>query len=183
MRHLLILAFVLMLTASLAFAQAGSIGIFADQTGSSCNVVDAAAGLCEYYVVHVLHGGATAGEFSAPVPICLGAGFLSDGTVFSVNIGNSQDGISIGYGACRPAPTHILTLKFFCQATTSDCCYYKVLPHPETASGMIEGVDCNFVATFPTGGEAIVNSVAETCDCDVPNQDTTWGNVKALFGN
>ena len=182
MRKALLLTLVLMVCASMAFAQAGSIGIFSDNQGTDCNLWDNAVAPCDYYVVSVFHGGQTAAEFAAPVPSCLASMYLADGAIWAVNIGDSQVGISIGIGSCQAPPTHLLTLKFFCQMLTPPgaCCYYPVIPHPASASGLIEGVDCNFTATFPTGGLGIVNPDG-SCQCDIPNQDTTWGQVKSLF--
>ncbi len=189
MRHLLILTFVLMLTASLAFAQAGSIGVFADDTGTSCDVLDAEVDLCKLYVVFVNHGGITGAQFQSPVPDCMTADYMSWSSPWSVKIGNPVEpdivtglvGVAIGTGICVAAPTILVTLSFFCQGTTPECCYYPVLPAEGVVSGLIEGVDCSFTATFPTGGEAIVHPVAGVCECNVPSQDTTWGKVKAMF--
>ena len=182
MKKVVFLTMALLLTASMAFGQAGSIGIFGDPNGTDCNLSDVAPGLCTYYVVFVWHSGVTGAQFAAPVPACLGAMYMSDATVWPVNIGNSQAGISIGTGQCVVAPTHLLSLNFFCQALTPPgaCCYYPVLPHPAAVSGVVEGVDCNFVATYPTAGTGIVNADA-SCQCDIPTQETTWGQVKSLF--
>lgn len=180
MRHLLILTLVLMFTASLAFAQAGSIGLFADLTGDVCNINEPSGVTFDVNVVYVNHGGGTACQFSAPTPACLLATYLSDITVFSVNIGDSQNGISIGFGACEVAPTHVLSLRFFGVGATGDCCYFKVLPHPDSEFGEIEATDCAFISVFPTGGEAIINPTA-SCDCNVANETSTWGKVKALY--
>jgi hypothetical protein len=190
MRHLLILTLVLMLSASLAFAQAGSIGLFADETGTSCNVVDDAAspGLCSIFVLFVNHGGITGAQFMCPLPACMQAQYMSWSSPWPVKIGDPVQpditsgliGIAIGTGSCQAAPTLLVTLNFFCQGLTGDCCYYGIQPAEGIASGSIEGVDCDFTATFPTGGECIVNSNAG-CDCDVPTHETTWGAVKAMF--
>ncbi len=182
MKKVVFLTVAVLLTASLAFGQAGSIGIFGDNQGTDCNLSDTVMGMCNYYIVFVWHNGITAAEFSAPTPACLLAMYMSDATVWPVNIGNSQAGISIGTGSCQGAPTHLLTLNYFCQVLTPPgaCCYYPILPHPVTASGKIEGVDCNFQPTYPTGGTGIVNGDA-SCQCDIPNQDTTWGKVKSLY--
>jgi hypothetical protein len=171
-----------MVCASMAFAQAGSIGIFSDNAGTDCNLWDTTAGLCSYYIVFVYHGGVTGAQFAAPVPACLLAMYMSDTTVWPVNIGDSQNGISIGTGQCVAAPTHLLTLNFFCQMLTpvGACCYYPVVAHPAAASGVVEGVDCAFVATYPTAGQGVVNNDG-ICLCDVPTQETTWGQVKSLF--
>ena len=182
MKKTLLFTLVLMLSASMAFAQGGSIGVFADAAGTSCNLIDGAVGLLSFYVVHTLTPGASASQFYAPMPACMvAATYLSDGSVFAVTIGNSQDGVAIGYGACLVAPIHVLTINFFGGGATTPCCYYGVFPDPLVASGQIEVVDCAENLLFATGGIGIVNGDA-TCLCNnVPTRDTTWGQVKALF--
>ena len=84
--------------------------------------------------------------------------YLSDTAVFPVTIGSSQTGVAIGYGACLAAPIHILSINVFCQGLTPPCCYYSVLPDPQTLSGQIEVVDCanNLLVGFlPADGIAI----------------------------
>ncbi len=181
MKKTLLITLVLMLSASMAFAQGGSIGIFSDVAGSSCNLTDAAPGLLSLYVVHVLTPGATASQFAAPAPACmLGATYLSDSSPFSVVIGSSQTGVAIGYGACIAAPIHVLTIQFFASGLSTPCCYYPVVPDPNVPSGSIEVVDCTETLLTATGGLGIINPDG-TCQCDVPVQDTTWGKVKSIF--
>lgn len=181
MKKTLLLTLVLMLAASMAFAQGGSIGVFADAGGSSCNLTDAAPGLLSLYVVHVLTPGATASQFAAPMPACmLGATYLSDSSPFSVVIGSSQTGVAIGYGACLAAPIHCLTIQYFASGLSTACCYYSVIPDPNLPSGLIEVVDCAENLISATGGVGIINPDG-TCQCDVPTQDTTWGKVKSIF--
>lgn len=180
MKKVLLLSFALMLVASLAFAQAGSIGIFADPAATNCNLADAAPGLGLYYIVHVFTGGATGSEWAATKPACHTGMWLSDMNQFAVVLGNTQTGYSVGYGACKIGTVHICTMQMFNSGTTPACCLWQVVPHPANANGRIEGSDCNFDLILPTGGAAIVNSNTG-CNCNVPTQDTTWGGVKALF--
>jgi hypothetical protein len=182
MKKALLLTLVLMVSASMAFAQGGSVGIFADTGGTNCNLSDMLPGLCPYYVVHVYHAGAAASQFSAPKPACFLGIWLSDTAVFPVTIGSSQAGVAIGYGTCQAAPTHVLTINMFCQGLTGPCCRYPVLADPNVPSGQIEVVLCDNSLVYGTGGEGIVNSNA-TCNCDVPVQDSTWGKVKSLYTN
>lgn len=178
MKKALLLTIVLMLGASMAFAQQGSVGIFKDGAGTNCNLDDKVPGLTPYYVVHVYTTGSTACQYSAPKPACLLATYLSDTNPFPVTVGSSQTGVSVGYGTCRVGPIHVQTISYFTQGMTGACCYYPVLPDP--AVGVIGTVDCAFNPGVATGGKGIVNSNA-TCDCNVPAEDTTWGGVKALY--
>ncbi len=120
------------------------VGIFADPQGTDCNLQDVVPGLCSYHVVVDAGAtGMTAVEFSAPQPPCMLAVFLSDTAVYPVTIGTSQSGVAIGFGACLTGKIHVLTINYFCQALTSPCCEYPVLPDPNVPSGTIEFVDCS----------------------------------------
>ena len=184
---MIFLTLVIVMSASLAFAQTGGgIGIYSDMVGVDCNLWDNVAGLCPYYIVHIplpgSIGAASASQFSAPKPACLMAMWLSDTAKFPVTIGSSQLGVAIGYGVCTPLPTHVLTMNYFCQALTPPCCVYRVLPDPAIASGQIEVVDCSFVTQFGVGMCAVVNPDA-SCPCwATPVEESTWGKIKSIYG-
>jgi hypothetical protein len=185
MKKVLLLASVMALSASLAFAQAGAPNIFMDPMGSSCDLVQPPPGLWPVYVVHVLTPGATAIQFSAPLPQCALPGllWLSDTAQYPVTIGDSQGGVAIGYGACIASPNLVLIINLFSQIPGPPCCLWPVLPDPAVPSGMIEVVDCNanllLVGSEPS---AVINSDG-TCFCVEPlaAQESTWGNIKALY--
>ena len=170
----------LLVCAQTAYGQAGAIVLAGDPEGVDCNLNDSTAGMCSYYVVHVGTPGATASQFSAPAPSCFTGAWLSDTVVFPVTVGDSQNGVSIGYGPCTPGPIHVLTINFFCQGMTPICCYYSVKPHPEVLSGNVEVVDCANSLLEAKGGFGIVNSTSE-CECGPPTRDSTWGRVKSIF--
>ncbi len=182
MKKALLLSFALMLVAGVAFGQAGSIGIFADPVGANCNLIEAPPlGLKMYYVVHVYCPGATASQYRAKVPLCMTAAiWLSDTNMFPVAVGNSQIGFSTGYGACKVSPIHTQIINVFGQGLTGPCCRWFVDADPLLPSGQIEVSDCGFNVIYATGGQGIVNPNG-TCQCNVPTEDTTWGQVKALY--
>jgi hypothetical protein len=96
-------------------------------------------------------------------------------------IGLSIDGVSVAYGSCFVGPIALGSINFF-GAAVPGCSMISIVADPNSPSGEIEGVDCQVVPekTFPTGGAGRVNS-DQTCDCNVPVQDTTWGGIKALY--
>jgi hypothetical protein len=179
MKRVVFLTVAAVMAASMVFAQGGSIGLFADPAGTNCNLADVIPGMTVYYVVHVNTPGATACEFSAPKPACVAAMYLSDASVYPVTVGNSQTGVSIGYGLCLGGPINVLKLNYFTQGTTLPCCRFPVLPHPVNGGPWM--VDCANTQLPATGGQGIVNANA-TCQCNVPAEDTTWGQVKSLYG-
>jgi hypothetical protein len=177
---ILLLTLVLMLGATTAFAQAGTIGIFKDPGGLNCELTTP-AGLIPYYVVHVSTSGATACQYSAPKPACFAAMWLSDTSMFPVTIGNSQTGVSIGYGSCRVAPIHVQTINYFATGTTPHCCHYGVLPDPNAVPPGIYMVDCDEHLLNPSGMRSVIHAAPE-CRCGgTPAEETTWGRVKALY--
>lgn len=175
----LLLALVLVLSATVALAQApnGSIGIFADNGALSCNLPSTATSY--FYFCHVNAIGATASQWAAPKPDCLTGSRLADLPVFAINLGTTEAGITIGYGTCKTGTFHIITALYSVVSVTP-CCYFPVIPDPNLSSGKIEIPDCNFDMTYGTSGQGILSSLV-TCDCDVPAQETTWGQVKALY--
>ena len=185
MKKVLLLTVVLMLSATMAFAQAGRIGLFADPSGAveSCAISDAAPGLLSIYVVHIATTGATASQFEAPMPACMvGASYLSDGAPFAVTIGNSQTGVAIGYGACLSEPIHCLTINVFAGGTSTPCCIYEVIGDDDTASGQIEVVDCDENLIYGIGQSGVINATAACACVDiVADQESSWGKIKSLF--
>ncbi len=184
MKKVLLLVLPLLLCAAAAFGQAGSVGIFADPQGVGCALGDPAAAVTSYYVVHVYASGVTAAQFSAPKPACFTAAYLSDTAIYPVTIGNSQVGISMGYGACLSSPIHVLTINYLTAGTTPPCCEYPVLPDPNASPAPgIWTVDCDF-NVLAAGGRAGVINMTPDCMCvgATPVEDSTWGRVKALYG-
>ena len=138
MKKALLLTIVLMLGASMAFAGTGSIGIFADNAGVSCNLSDPGAGLTQYFIVHVNAVSVSASQYSAPKPACFTSTYLSDTNAFPVTVGSSQTGVSVGYGSCRTSPILLQTLSYFTSGTTPVCCYYPVLADPNAVPATLQ---------------------------------------------
>lgn len=161
----------------------GDVDLFADPEGLGEVIWDQTPGtLLRAYVLQVNGppGGSTGVCFSAPRPACFTATWLYDTNMFAVNIGNSQQGACVAYGTCESYPVHVMTINYFAQGTTPPCCYYWVRPDPNVPSGEIEGADCNFVTVYLTGGATIINRPED--GCPVATEPSTWGRVKALYG-
>ena len=182
MRKALILSFALMLVAGVAFGQAGTINIFADPIGGSCAVTDSPAGLKNYYIVHTNATYVAGVQFRAKVPTCFTGTFSKDTYPAGfLNIGNSQTGLSIVYDPfCLNSPILVATVELNVLGTTPACCVWRVTADPAVGSGEIEVSDCDYNVIFATGYHAIFNPTG-ACSCSVPNEDTTWGQVKALY--
>jgi len=49
------------------------------------------------------------------------------------------------------------------------------------AGGLLDTADCNFHPALATGAAGIVHATV-SCPCaSVPDEETTWGGVKALY--
>lgn len=149
---------------ALVFAQGGVVCLYADVAGTDCTIDDTSPALLQIYVLHTgITAGATAVEFSAPMPSCMvGATWLTDSAQFPVTIGNSQVGVAIGYGGCFSGPVHVLTISYSGAGTSLPDCPYPVLQNPD--AGGINAVDC-FQTLWPAaGGTSYVNSALD-CEC------------------
>lgn len=185
MKRALLLSVCLLVVASMAFAQTGSIGLFADPGATSCDVYDAAAGLVLVYVVHVFTPGATASQFMVTgsgtmtyLSEAVTAPFIKIGTC----AGPGATGCAIAYGACVGSPNMILTLQYFASGTTPACDLIQVVADPSATPPGIYVTDCADppLLLTATGGTAIVNPV-EGCFCNVPVEETSWGQIKSLY--
>jgi hypothetical protein len=165
--------------------EGGFIGLYADAAATSCNLVSTPASLLQVYIFHMRHTGMTASQFAAPVPDCLNASWLGDQGMWPTQIGNSQDGLSLGYGGCLAAPTYLMLINYFVEGDVDPCCLYPVLPDPHRADGEIVGVDCSGNLVVIGGGTAVVNANAG-CSCSdggdpVLVEETTWGRIKMMY--
>lgn len=174
----------------------GRVGIYADTSGYGCNIVDSTPGLLLLHVVHVEHGGATAIQFSAPLPACmLGSTYLSDSQVFGVTLGNSQTGMASAYGACRTTPVHVVTINVLAGGQSISCCCLWVYPSPGVPQQRILATDCDQKLLYVETVETVVNGNASCPKClagpslfgwgclNEPSgtKQSTWGQVKALY--
>jgi hypothetical protein len=159
----------------------GQIGVFADEYGSECNLVDDGSGLMTVYVVHVNTNGASASQFAAPMPGCMtGVTRMGETSPF-LAIGDSQTGVAIAYGACLTSPIHVLTIQYMGSGLSETCCPYPVIPHPQALSGEIEVTDCDNNLLTAGGDVSRVNSDG-SCRCGtVQVEKCTWGRIKALY--
>ena len=173
-----------MACAGVAFGQGGTIGLYSDPAGTSCQAVDDGVGILKAYVIHSGSAGASACSFSAPLPSCMiGAAWGGDERRLPVTLGDSQKGVAVGYGTCREGPVHVLTINVVTSGKTTQCCPFRVLPQPLVESGKIEGVICHRDVVYPTGGVLTINGDA-FCACTgntAPVEPASWGRVKALY--
>jgi hypothetical protein len=180
MKRFALMVLVVLALAAPAFAGIGTLAMYADDQGSSCNVTDA-PGLVHTYILHVLGpaDGSTGTRFSVTGPV--GWTFVTLVTTF-VPVGNAATDISLGYGGCQPGPLGLLVGDCLWSSTGSavaPCSYVTITPSQVTL--FVDATDCNFAELhMPKPGQAIVNP-DQSCQCNIAVKPSTWGQVKALY--
>ena len=160
----IILAALLIAAYTSVYAQTGRVCIYSDAGGSECLFTDS-VGPQVFHVFLIEAPGASAVGFSAPVSPCMaGMSWLSDTAVWPVTLGDSQDGVSIGFGRCDPGPVHVLTINYFSNGIVQSDCAYPVLADPLSGASAPQWVDCLQGLHEATAGTAYINS-ALGCDC------------------
>ena len=178
MKKALLLTICLMFAASMAFAQPGNLGVFADPTGLSCTLTPATTTV---YVVHINTAAATACQFALAAPTGL-VHVATVGGTGTLLLGNAQDGAGVAYGSCRGGPIYV-AMVIYAGAVVTPCDLITVVDDPTANPPGIWMADCTspdpvqFAIT--TGGSAIFSD--GTCDCNVPVEDTSWGQIKSLY--
>lgn len=180
MKRSVLLAVSFLFAASLAFAQAGSIGVFSDCAASDCSFQDTGPSCCiTVNMIHVHTAGATGARFALQPP----PGWSYIGEIWNVTLvsGSALGGATLSYAGCL-SPTIPLGCVTFWGTPEPPCTYFGIVPDPGASSGRIEAWDCGTppAVMYPTGGQGIVNSDG-TCDCNVPVSNTSWGNIKGLY--
>jgi hypothetical protein len=187
MKRFVLLSIGLLLVASLAFAQTGSIGLFADPAALSCDVYDSGPGLVIVYVIHVYTPGATASQFIVASMWGNAMTYLSEAvTAPYIKIGTcagpGATGCAIAYGSCVGSPNMIMMIQYFASGLTPPCSYLQVMADPTATPPGIYVTDCadppNLLTA--TGGDVVINPI-EGCFCNIPVEDTSWGQIKSLY--
>ena len=119
---------------------AGTIGIYTNPEGTMQTVTDL-DGPVTVYVVHAVDNGATGSSFRVEAPAGWTLGAVE--SQFAVTIGDVEEGISIGYGACCSGAVHLMTLTYDSPGATPAGATFRVLPHT-TSPDYIQVVDCDF---------------------------------------
>jgi hypothetical protein len=188
MIKVIIINFGTILISSLAFAQAGTIFVSSTPSGCYCNLSNA-AGFMQVYVVHGNFVEATGCQFSVQVygtPLT----YVGESSVFDT-FGSAPFGVAVAYGSCVTTGVHVMTITYM--GTSAPCDWISVEADPTTIPPGIHVADCATptpnLLTISHGGMSTINNDG-SCPCDlcggcnhcgVPAENTTWGQVKALY--
>src|SRR5262245_46938933 len=123
-RRLVLAAALLLAIPVRSLAQGANVGLYTDATGTTCSFTGNSPGTITAYVVFRPDaGGVNTLQFSAPVPACMGAVYVSETvTPGMTKFGNSQTGASILLQGCYSQPVSVLQISYLRAASTQPCC-------------------------------------------------------------
>jgi hypothetical protein len=156
------------------------IGLYGDPAGTVNVVYDTGPGPIEIFVVQTVYIEPAVSEarFMAPAPACFTATYLGDTNIYPT-VGNSQAGAWISYGPCLTGSVLVMTIQYYGQGTSSQCCWYDLQPYP--GSSYVESQMCGGSDWLWTHGEGIYVSTDPAENCGTPVEQSTWGRVKAMY--
>jgi hypothetical protein len=194
MKRLLWLTLAVVVGATAAAAQP-SVALLGDDEGVSCNIVDNAPGIVQVHMFVYGVDGLAAIQFAAPIPACwTGATWVADQIVPDyLVLGGTQEtryGIAIATRCLDGGPNSPIYLGYMVvdtQGTAASCCEFPIEKandlHPEVPGPIMVLCDqiTEVVGVFESG---TINANPDCGEClqIVPVEETTWGAVKALYG-
>jgi hypothetical protein len=184
MKRVLLFSLAVLVVAGAAMAQPvpGNLGVYADPTASSCDIMDV-SGPVIAYIVHTNASGARLSQFALEQDASVDMQLFGESASIGIAIGSVETGISVSYGICVTSfPLEVVELTYFGSGNTTSCGTLKIIADPGIPSGEIEIIDCNFGVhtTGVSDGAALVNATGD-CGCDIANEETSWSRIKALY--
>ncbi len=143
-RALIVVIVGIALSLSIRSARAqGNIGIYTEPTGNTCSFTGDSGLVTAFVVFRPDANGVTGVQFSAPLPSCFAATYISETvTAELLYIGNSQSGISIAMPSCARNPIPVMQITYLQNGGTTPCCEYPIMPDPSVGSIIATG--CTF---------------------------------------
>ncbi len=200
MKKVLLLALGIVFSASLAFGQAGYIGLFSDAAHTNCNMtITDTGGTKRVYVYHMLSAGTTASMFGIETTGLVGGEDECDlsgiSYQFTLVIGDpffeapydtDNAGVAIAYGSCiTTGAIYLFRITFACfdeMVPPPACSKLEVVPAPDAPSGTIEVVGCADDKLVGGGGRLNINPTSSCMECGPnPTKDSSWGKIKSLY--
>ncbi len=180
MRLVLSISISLLLLGGVAAAQTEEIALFVDTNYEQCKLVDTTPGTVNVYVVHKSGGGAMSAQFKLQASSGVYLSYLGEVPAFAATIGNTQSGISLGYGACKYSEFLVTTVAYYASGNSAKCATIWVVADPAAPTGTIEIVNCSATKLRGAGSRLVINSDG-TCECGPTTTDTNWGKIKNIY--
>lgn len=197
--NLLALAFCFVLVFCLIFlstvVRADTIELSMSPYGRDCQMInDSGPGLRTVYVNHVYTFGSRGARFKLSLDPGATLMYVSETHAYSMTVGNTQDGISICYGACVVGGM-IASVTYMYLGSTVNCPRLRVVPHPDAET--VDVIDCYGVPQVASVSDMFVVAPGQGCGCPIsrtipgaagffdctplPIESKTWGGIKALY--
>lgn len=161
-------------------AQTDEIGLFVDTAYENCKLSDTGPGVVTVYVVHSTSSGATGSQFKLQTGSGVMLSYLGETSPFPLVIGNTQTGISIGYGSCQYSDVLVSTISYYASGNSATCSSIWIVPDPASLQGYIEVVSCSTTRFEASGSLLVINSDG-SCDCGPTSRDSNWGKIKDIY--
>jgi hypothetical protein len=199
MKRALLITLAMMVCAGTALADGGAIVIYSKNPIACGGTVDVCGpGLARpgfdprAWIVHNTGPqGSLGSRWAAPVPACLNTFYSSFSTSIGTVVGNPNDGISLGYGSCQTGSFCLGTINTYydyygAPGADPGCCLWEVVADP---GNELFDTPSSSTCTTPVGAEEARGSAGlwsatlgdPNCQCNVQNEESTWGRVKELF--
>jgi hypothetical protein len=157
----------LAVTANPSYSQYGEVGLYADDQGTVCSLLDDGGPL----TVYIVHKNAVSGAAGSQFRVRPGNGVTLSYLGFNaapgmLHIGQPHDGITIAYGNCKTGTNWLGSIFYMTYGTSDICSVLEVVDDPiSPIPGSVVIVDCSFVARAASSTRAEVNASPE---CDRP---------------
>lgn len=183
MKPLVLASIVVLITATTTLAQpGGNIAVYADTNAISCDLTDIGVTVCQYYIIQTLTPfGVLASKFK--IDTNHQGLYLGQTSQFPFVFGDPLTGVEVGFGRCLTGPIQLLTMTYLCQGLTPPCGYMSVVGNPTGFPPGLKAVSCNGEIVYDVQGYTSYVNNDGSCPCmsPIPVQNTTWGQVKALY--
>jgi hypothetical protein len=193
LKTMALVAAVVVITGAVA-ADANKIGMYIDESGSDCNLLDSGAAVHYVYVIYSGPAEITASEFQ--VQPQYGAELTYVGEEFPYanggSMGRADTGVGVAFGGeCYGSPALILKVIYHGLGVSETCGSLKILSDPRSVhqnGTKILFLECETSAiNWAEPGHITINP-DDDCECDAdadggpsPVASTTWGGIKAMY--
>lgn len=188
MKKALLLTVAIVCVASMAFAQPGYLGVYADPGGTNCAGNDLPNGFLPVYVIHQATAGATASQFGVQSAFPAGLVYLGETSPYATVIGTTwmhDEGLggTVAYGGCIGSPNLVKTINLLTLGFSPPCSSLCAVIDPAALTGTIEVVSCANFKLIGAGTCMWIHADPTCANCQPPiaTEETNWGRVKALY--
>jgi hypothetical protein len=182
MRRLLIVALLIVVSATPALADGGHIGLYTDGAFTDCAFLDFMGQVVFVYVVHQLAPGVSGSQFRITIDGYTGVLVSVTFPILYIEDPDIFAGDTVPYASCEATPYALATFSLLNMGTSPQCASFQVVADPHTGGGSVLAFDCEGGTLTATGGRLVVNPT-EDCDCTVGAENATWGKIKSLYAN